>query len=105
LRQLKRRCGRFEIIYLDSPDTGCISGQFLATSKRRLPTDDPLAEEQYWVDTNWFYMGGTGDGERLPDGICGNAMWNEEGDAVGFFQYAPDSGCMPNCCTGVSAAS
>ncbi len=48
-------------------------------------------------------MGST-DGESLRDGICGSAMWNEEGDVVGFFQYAPDSGCMANCCTGVSAA-
>lgn len=82
---------RGDPIVLDSPDTGCIDGTFQAQAYQRVPTDDPNVSEQRWVFTTWYYIG-QDSGINLRAGMCGSAIWTEEGDVVGFFRYAPEGG-------------
>lgn len=39
----------------------------------------------------------------LPDGMCGSAVWTEDGDVIGFFRYAPKDGAMKDWCAGIAA--
>lgn len=93
---------RRDIIYLDSPDTGCIEGQVNYSSRRIIPSDDPFSVEQEWLFTFWTYMG-QDSSTNLPNGMCGSAIWKTNGDVVGFFEYAPKEGVMVDFCTSVGA--
>ncbi|KAK3348912.1 hypothetical protein B0T25DRAFT_458513 [Lasiosphaeria hispida] len=92
---------RFELVCLDSPDTGLLDGSFMATSYQAIPSDGNGPSQQ-WVLTSWIYRG-QGSGQDLPDGICGSSIWNEEGEVLGFFRYAPKDGVMQNWCAGIAA--
>ncbi|KAH7013176.1 hypothetical protein EDB80DRAFT_863144 [Ilyonectria destructans] len=90
-------------VVLDSPDTGCIHGTFQAQAYERVSTDDPNVPEQHqWVRTTWYYMG-QDFGTNLQAGMCGSAIWTEEGDVVGFFRYAPEGGMMGDWCVATAA--
>lgn len=95
-----RRVG--DALVLDSPDTGCIDGVFQLTSYQRVPSDDHASPERQWIFTSWFYMGQDSAGS-LPDGMCGSAVWTEDGDVIGFFRYAPKDGAMKDWCAGIAA--
>jgi len=88
-------------ICLDSPDTGFIDGQFMWTAFQAIPYNDNSPELQ-WVHTTWSYMG-QDSAINLPEGMCGSAMWNEDGDVLGFFRYAPTEGVMKDWCAGIAA--
>lgn len=92
---------RFELVYLDSPDTGLIDGSFMATSFMAIPSDDNSPEQQ-WVFTTWIYLG-QDSAIELPEGMCGSAIWNDDGDVLGFFRYAPKEGVMKDWCAGIAA--
>ncbi|KAK4466220.1 hypothetical protein QBC42DRAFT_329279 [Cladorrhinum samala] len=92
---------RFELIYLDSPDTGLIEASLILSSYQAIPIDDN-SPEQYWVLTNWYYNG-QDSGVNLPEGMCGTAIWNKEGEVLGFFKYAPKDGVMKDWCAGIAA--
>ncbi|KAK0735128.1 hypothetical protein B0T26DRAFT_737567 [Lasiosphaeria miniovina] len=79
-------------IALDSPDTGFIDGKLIHM----------LEPEQSWIFTTWSYMG-QGSAATLPEGMCGSAIWTEDGDVVGFFRYAPKEGEMKDWCAGIAA--
>ncbi|EEQ27769.1 conserved hypothetical protein [Microsporum canis CBS 113480] len=81
--------GRF--IYMDSPFTGYIEGTQSVLATSRILEDDPHESKQVWVATRWDYMG-QGSSNALVDGVCGSAIWNDEGNVIGFFRYAPKSG-------------
>ncbi|KAG5305338.1 hypothetical protein I7I50_05702 [Histoplasma capsulatum G186AR] len=89
-------------IYLDSPDTGCVLGSLLMTSFQRVPIDDSFQPNQQWVFTIWNYMG-QDISSTLPERICGSAIWNGDGDVLGFFRYAPKAGVMKDWCAGIAA--
>ena len=89
-------------VFLDSPDTGCISGTLMRSSYQRGPSDDHGLPDQNWIYTTWYYMG-QDSANALPDGICGSAIWCEDGDVIGFFRYAPKSGVMKDWCAGIAA--
>lgn len=92
-----------DLVVLDSPDTGCIHGTFQAQAYERVPTDDPnVPEQQQWVRATWYYMG-QDFGTNLQAGMCGSAIWTEEGDVVGFFRYAPEGGMMGDWCVATVA--
>lgn len=91
-----------EFVYLDSPDTGLIDGTYIGNARRRVPNDDPSQPEQEWIFVKWVYMG-QDSGENLPDGMCGSAIWKEDGSVLGFFHYAPKKGVMVDYCCSVAA--
>lgn len=93
-------CKQGDLLYLDSPNTGCIDGTVKWAGRRRFPSDDPT--EHNWVLTTWIYMGQE-SAWQLPEGMCGSAIWMGNGDVVGFFQYAPKEGVMVDWCAGIDA--
>jgi hypothetical protein len=93
---------RYSILALNSPDTGFIEGTLEIPARMRVPMDDPLEPEQEWICTTWVYTG-QGMSEDLPDGICGSAIWDEDGAVIGFFRYAPKTGVMTDWCAGIAA--
>ena len=102
--QLKRlvsvkNCQTWDFVFMDSPDTGFIPGNFTGTSFQRLDVDSP---EIRWVFTTWLYMGQNSAGS-LPDGICGSAIWTMDGEVLGFFRFAPINGFMRDYCAGVAS--
>ncbi|KAK3934649.1 hypothetical protein QBC46DRAFT_413729 [Diplogelasinospora grovesii] len=92
---------RYDPVCLDSPDTGFIDGAFMMTSFQAIPSDDN-SPEQNWIFTTWNY-GGQDSAINLPEGMGGSAIWNEDGDVLGFFRYAPKEGLMKDWCTGIAA--
>jgi hypothetical protein len=94
--------GRFTPIAIDSPDTGHVDGRLMITSFTRVPTDDEREPKQDWILTEWYYMG-QGSAGTLPEGICGSAVWTENGEVLGFFRYAPKEGEMEDWCAGIAA--
>ncbi|KAI5862476.1 hypothetical protein GGS23DRAFT_572537 [Durotheca rogersii] len=92
---------RSELAYLDSPDTGLIQGTYMFTSFAAIPSDDNSPEQQ-WIFTIWLYRG-QDSAISLPGGMCGSAIWNEDGDVLGFFRYAPTEGVMKDWCAGIAA--
>jgi hypothetical protein len=104
--QLQRfvRAGRMRggIVMIDSPDTGLIEGTLRLSSYTRIPSDDHLEPEQNWIRTTWLYTG-QDTSQDLPDGMCGSAIWDEDGSVFGFFRYAPKTGVMADWCAGLAA--
>ncbi|KAK2802807.1 hypothetical protein FQN50_007213 [Emmonsiellopsis sp. PD_5] len=92
-----------ECVFLDSPDTGCLAGNFMMTSFQRVASStteqQQQQQEEQWVFTIWDYMG-QDSASDLPDGMGGSAIWNEDGDVLGFFRYAPKTGIMKDWCAG-----
>ncbi len=93
---------RSELVHLDSPDTGLIDGLSMASSFLAIPSDDDNTPELHWVSSTWIYMG-QDSATNLREETCGSAIWNEEGDVLGFFRYAPKDGVMKNWCSGIAA--
>lgn len=103
LRRFVRTMGiRRGLVMLDSPDTGFIDGMLKLSSYTRVPSDDPLEPGQHWISTTWVYTG-QGMSQDLPDGMCGSAIWDEDGSVFGFFRYAPKTGVMTDWCAGIAA--
>ncbi|DAA78211.1 TPA_exp: Uncharacterized protein A8136_4187 [Trichophyton benhamiae CBS 112371] len=89
-------------IYINSPFTGYIEGMQGVLSTCRIPADDPHEPEQPWIQTRWDYMG-QDSSHNLEDGMCGSAIWNGQGDVLGFFRYAPKSGHFLDWCMSISS--
>ncbi|KAH8816449.1 hypothetical protein F5884DRAFT_776275 [Xylogone sp. PMI_703] len=89
-------------VFLGSPGGGCIGGSLKLTSYQRILDDGENESEESWIFTSWFYMGQE-SASSLPDGMCGSAIWREDGDVIGFFRYAPMGGAMKDWCCGTAA--
>ncbi|KAK0728777.1 hypothetical protein B0T26DRAFT_739017 [Lasiosphaeria miniovina] len=98
---LTKECQTGDMVYLDSPDTGCIEGMLMKSSFQAVPSDDGSPEQQ-WVFTAWYYLG-QDSAINLPEEICGSAIWKKDGDVLGFFRYAPKEGFMMDWCAGIAA--
>ncbi|KAH8879311.1 hypothetical protein GQ53DRAFT_849711 [Thozetella sp. PMI_491] len=93
--------GHFSPIFLNSPNTNLINDTFMLTSFQTIPNDDNSIEQQ-WIFTVWVYSG-QDSAINLPEGMCGSAIWDEDGDVLGFFKYAPKEGVMKDWCAGIAA--
>lgn len=89
-----------EIVYLDSPEHGCLDGSLKAESWRRVTSDN--ASRQRWILTTWIY-GGQESACQLSDIVYGSPIYRENGDIVGFVQYAPNGGVMEDWCSAIVA--
>ncbi|KAL2408196.1 hypothetical protein ABEF95_002454 [Exophiala dermatitidis] len=90
-------------ICLDSPDTGFIEGQLMCSARERVSCDViDGSPEQQWIATTWSYMG-QGAADNLPEEMCGSAMWDVDGNVLGFFRYAPKAGALRDWCLGIAA--
>lgn len=92
---------RRSIMCLDSPDTGYIEVDYLVPGFRAIPSDDgsPMRD---WVRTKWCYLG-QDSGINFHQEMCGSAMWDKDGNVLGFFRYAPQQGAMVDWCVGIAA--
>ncbi|CAG7949342.1 unnamed protein product [Penicillium nalgiovense] len=78
-------------VYMNSPFVGYSEGVCGPWTRDRIPSDDPSQPVLTWVRTRWCYMG-QGSTETLRDGVCGSAIWDKDGNVIGFFRSAPVSG-------------
>ncbi|KAJ5961086.1 uncharacterized protein N7479_008236 [Penicillium vulpinum] len=78
-------------VYMNSPFVGYSEGICGPHTRNRIPHDDPSQPTFEWVRTRWCYMG-QGSTESLREGVCGSAIWDKEGNVIGFFRFAPTSG-------------
>ncbi|OAP54118.1 hypothetical protein AYL99_11653 [Fonsecaea erecta] len=104
--QLRRLCptehyGQLSPICLDSPDSGFLDGYFMAPAFAKMSADDG-SPTQHWAYTTWSYMGEDA-AAKLPEGMCGSAMWDANGNVLGFFRYAAVEGAMKNWRAGIAA--
>ncbi|KAE8421589.1 hypothetical protein BDV36DRAFT_304697 [Aspergillus pseudocaelatus] len=74
-------------VYMNNPFTGYSEGTCGPHSRLRIPSDDPYQGSIQWIKARWVYMG-QGFIDRPEDGVCGSAVWNENGQVLGFFCYA-----------------
>ena len=91
-----------DFCYMNNPFTGYSEGTIGPVSTMRVPSDDMNVPELPWVRTQWAYMG-QGFRQNLEDGVCGSAIWTQQGKVIGFFQYAPSSGYFQDWCLTVDA--
>ncbi|KAK2796240.1 hypothetical protein FQN50_009630 [Emmonsiellopsis sp. PD_5] len=89
-------------VYMNNPFTGYSEGTYGPWGRLRVPSDDPNEPGQRWIRTRWAYLG-QGSSEHMVDGVSGSPLWNREGNVVGFFNYAPQSGHFRDWCLTVAA--
>ncbi|PKX89461.1 uncharacterized protein P174DRAFT_464582 [Aspergillus novofumigatus IBT 16806] len=77
-------------VYMNNPFTGYSEGTCGPHSRLRIPSDDPHGVPLEWIRARWVYMG-QGFIDRPEDGACGSAIWNDDGQVLGFFRYASRS--------------
>ncbi|EQK98744.1 hypothetical protein G6O67_006852 [Ophiocordyceps sinensis] len=91
-------------VYLNSPFSGIMEGCLVA---KGIKIEGQPADPRF-VMYNWTYMGqaeGAGSNQREPpDGVCGSAIWDDEGVVVGFFRSYVAEGPLAGFCASVSAA-
>ncbi|KAK2744190.1 hypothetical protein FQN55_006874 [Onygenales sp. PD_40] len=84
-------------VYMNNPFTGYSEGTYGPWGRLRVPSDDPNEPAQRWIRTRWAYLG-QGASQHLVDGVCGSPLWTQQGNVVGFFNYAPQSGHFRDWC-------
>lgn len=84
-------------IYMNNPFTGYSEGTSGPHVRLRVPSGSPDEPGMIWIRARWLDMG-QGFSEQLQDGICGSAIWNDDGNVLGFFRYAPRSGHFLDWC-------
>ncbi|EEH02641.1 conserved hypothetical protein [Histoplasma capsulatum G186AR] len=90
-------------IYMNNPYLGYSEGTCGPHVRMHVPNDDPNEPEKLqWIKARWLYLG-QGFIDHLEDGICGSAIWNDDGNVIGFFRYAPRSGHFRDWCCAVAA--
>ncbi|KAJ5941163.1 hypothetical protein N7516_001331 [Penicillium verrucosum] len=80
-----------DMVYMNSPFVGYSEGVCGPHTRDRIPCDDSSQPSFQWIKTRWCYMG-QGSTESLQDGVCGSAIWDKDGNVIGFFRFAPTSG-------------
>jgi hypothetical protein len=84
-----------ESVYLDSPFSGTADGVAIGYERRLDPRTLTSSEqlpnsEDRFLSINWLYVG-NGHQEAL-EGTCGSAIWDVDGNVVGFFRFADEYG-------------
>ncbi len=96
-----RHARQYDLVSLDSPDTGYLSGQVMANGRQKIPSDGDT-DEQGWVAVDWVYQF-QGAATPLPDSMCGTVVVGEDKKVLSFFQYAFKEGPFKGWCVGTSA--
>ena len=79
-----REISRYDLIYFDSPISGFSEAVVLAKTYSKILVDEE-GPKNHWIHGNIVHTG-TG-GLRVQAGTCGSVIWNDEGEAVGFYRY------------------
>ena len=88
---------KFDFVAMDSPYTGYIDGQIMATSRREIPDEDD------WVANDWMYKSQSSS-ELLPDSVRGSIVYDVSSYKVlSFFEYEIKEGPWKGWCVGTSA--
>lgn len=89
-------------VYMNNPFLGYSEGTCGSRGRMRVRSKDPNEPEVQWIKTRWLYLG-QGFIDHLEDGVCGSAIWNDDGNVIGFFRYAPRSGHFLDWCLAVGS--
>jgi hypothetical protein len=90
-----------EFLYMDDPFTGYAEGLWIATERRRVPSDEDVSTLT-WVRHEWMWMG-QGLVEELAEGFYGSPVWDEDGNLVLFFRFVISEGRESGQAIGVAA--
>jgi hypothetical protein len=90
-----------EFLYMDDPFTGYAEGLWIATERRRVPSDEDVSTLT-WVRHEWMWMG-QGLVEELAEGFYGSPVWDEDGNLVLFFRFVISEGPESGLAIGVAA--
>jgi hypothetical protein len=91
-----------QTIYMNNPFSGYSEGVCGPASDYCVPSDDPNVPSLNWVRTRWVYMG-QGYQDKLEDGVCGSAIWDDDGAVIGFFRYGFSSGHFTDWCVSIAS--
>lgn len=91
-----------EFLYMDNPFTGFAEGQWVATERRRVPSDEDVPVFN-WVRHDWMWMG-QGLVDAPTAGSCGSPVWDADGNLVLFFRFLIANGPESGLAIGVAAA-
>ncbi|RCI11317.1 hypothetical protein L249_7771 [Ophiocordyceps polyrhachis-furcata BCC 54312] len=79
-----------EMVFLNSPFSGVVEGITVARSIK-IESENAAEQRVRFVPYSWSFTGqveDAGDCVRAPpEGVCGSALWDDEGVVRGFFQY------------------
>ncbi|CAH0052225.1 unnamed protein product, partial [Clonostachys solani] len=94
-------------VTLNSPFTGVIAGVVIALSFKLTsvppvhPTEDALSYNIFmW---SWAGQNTLGTQPRVPDSVCGSAIWDSNGRIIGFFHFYVEEGPWAGYCASISA--
>jgi hypothetical protein len=87
---------------MNNPFTGYSEGTRGPHARICVPIDDPNEPRLEWIKASWSYLG-KGFTSNLEDGVCGSAIWTEDGKVIGFFRYAPALGPFQDWCLAVAS--
>ncbi|KAI1214223.1 uncharacterized protein F4807DRAFT_468153 [Annulohypoxylon truncatum] len=98
----------FSTCYLNSPYTGLLDSVIIAKSIKIQAERTPhsIEERLRYVAYDWLYHGQE-EGNikaKLPDGMCGSVIWNDEGVIQGFYQFSIKEGSWKGFSACVSAS-
>ncbi|CAK7204912.1 hypothetical protein SEUCBS139899_007674 [Sporothrix eucalyptigena] len=92
---------RYDVVTLDSPDTGVIYGQIMGVAQQEILANSGCGEQE-WAYIYYMYIGENLEHE-ISDSVCGSVIRGEGGKVVGFFQYYVTDGMWAGWCVGTSA--
>lgn len=87
-----------EFLYMDNPFTGYAEGQWTATERLRVPSDEDVPALT-WVRHEWMWMGQG----LVEEPACGSPVWDEDGNLVLFFRFVISEGPESGQAVGVAA--
>lgn len=76
-------------VFLDSPFCRLVEGTRGVHARLRITADD--GSKQTWIQCHWEYMGQDSH-QFMADCVRGSAIRDSENRAIGFIEYAPQSG-------------
>ena len=74
-----------DLIYMDTAVNGRCEGSVVKIDCLRTRSDDPTSKDFDYTVGNFVYFGNGTD--RLLDGCCGAAVWNDDHDVIGQFGF------------------
>ena len=87
-----------ESLYMDNPFTECAEGLWIATERRRVPSDEDVPTLT-WVRHEWMWMGQ----DLVEEPAEGSPVRDEDGNLVLFFRFVISEGPESGQAIGVAA--
>lgn len=75
----------YDHLYFDSPFSGFAEAQVLGKTFEKIPGDEDGAPN-HWIHA--LVTKTSVSEECVKEGTCGSVVWDDDGEAVAFFQYA-----------------